>query len=97
MPATPSYSPLPPQTHAECLRTNTCRYAETHTVPPLKGLREPRAVSASYRASSPYGETLSFEIKGRPSITPVIVHCSLYIVHCYTFSAKELPFHFFSA
>ena len=34
MPTTLTYSPLPPQTYAECLRTNTCRYvryAETPT------------------------------------------------------------------
>ena len=59
MPATRTYSPLTPQNPAESLQTNTCRYAryaETHPVQPLKGLREPRTASVSYRASSPYGE-----------------------------------------
>ena len=39
-------------------------------------------VASSYRALSPYGETLSFEIKGSPSVLPTpmyIVHCTLYI------------------
>ena len=58
MPATLTYSPLTPQNPAEFLRTNTrryARYAETHPVQPLKGLREPRAASVSYRASVPAG------------------------------------------
>ena len=58
MPATRTYSPLTPQNPAESLQTNTCRYAryaETHPVQPLKGLREPRATDVSYRASVPAG------------------------------------------
>ena len=58
MPATLTYSPLTPQTHAERLRTNTrryARYAEIHPVPPLKGLQETRAASVPYRASVPAG------------------------------------------
>ena len=109
MPTTLTYSPPPPQNSAECLRPYPCRYAryvETHPVPPLKGLRETRAASVSYRASvpaghagcgvalsyralAPDGEIWSFPIEANPSVTPTIVHCSLYIVHCYTFSAKE--------
>ena len=92
MPATLTYSPPISQNPTECLRTNTrryARYAETHPVQPLKGLREPRAASVSYQASSPDGETWSFPIEGNSSVTPTNVHCSLYIVHCFTFSAKE--------
>ena len=92
MPATPTYSPPTPQKSTEFLRPyprRYARYAEIHPVPPLKGLGETRAASVSYRAPSPYGETLSAEIKGSPSVTPTIVHCSFYIVHCFTFSAKE--------
>ena len=54
MPITLTYSPQSPQNSVECLRTNPrrhVRYAETHPVQPLKGLREPRAASVSYRAS----------------------------------------------
>ena len=59
MPTTLTYSPLPhaPAT-ARTLLAPTCRYArhvETHLFPPLKGLREPRAASVSYRASVPAG------------------------------------------
>ena len=92
MPATLTYRPLTPQNPAEFLRPyprRYARYAEIHPVPPLKGLGETRAASVSYRAPSPYGETLSAEIKGSPSVTPTIVHCSFYIVHWFTFSAKE--------
>ena len=58
MPTTPTYSPLIPQNSAEFLRAFPCRYAryaETHLVQPLKGLRETRAASVSYRASVPAG------------------------------------------
>ena len=58
MPATPTYSPLPLQTQADCLQPYTCRYAryaEINPVQPLKGLRETRAVSVSYLASVPAG------------------------------------------
>ncbi|MBO6080544.1 MAG: hypothetical protein J6P54_06240, partial [Bacteroidales bacterium] len=48
-----------------------------------------RGATLSYRASSPGGETWSFPIEGNLSVTPTIVHCSFYIVHCFTFSAKE--------
>ena len=48
-----------------------------------------RGATLSYRALSPDGESLSFPIEGNPSVTPTIVHCSFYIVHCFTFSAKE--------
>ena len=110
MSSSPTYSPIrhTPATARTQLAT-TCkhaRYTETHPVQPLKGLREPRAASVSYRASvpagqggrgatlsyrasSPGGETWSFPIEGNLSVTPTIVHCSFYIVHCFTFSAKE--------
>ena len=58
MPATFTYSPLNPQNSAECLRTNTrryARYAETRPLQPLKGLRETLTASVSYRASVPAG------------------------------------------
>ncbi len=106
----PTYSPLPhipatAGTHLAPMRRHV-RYAETHPVQPLKGLRETRTASVSYRASvpagqggrgatlsyrasSPGGETWSFPIEGNLSVTPTIVHCSFYIVHCFTFSAKE--------
>ena len=111
MPATRTYSPLTPQNPAESLQTNTCRYAryaETHPVQPLKGLREPRTasvsyrasvpaghggrgVASSYRASSPYGETLPSEIKGNPSALPQPTPNSQLLTPnwSYTFSAKE--------
>ena len=77
------YCPQTPPLPADLLRGNPCdsRDPRSH-VSLLKGLRETRASSVSYRAPSPYGETLSFEIKGTPSVTPTNVHC-------FTFSAKE--------
>ncbi len=59
MPAIPTYSLISyaPATARTQLAT-TCRharYAETRPVQPLKGLRETRAASVSYRASVPAG------------------------------------------
>jgi len=59
MPAASTYSPLTPRKPADCLRKNTrrySRYAEPHSVQPLKGLREPRTVSVSYPTSVPAGQ-----------------------------------------
>ena len=58
MSATPTYSPPIPLNSAEFMRPNPCRharYAETHPVQPLKGLRETLTASGSYRASVPAG------------------------------------------
>ena len=70
MPATLTYSPPTPQNSAECLRTNTrryARYAEPHPVPPLKGHRETRTASVSYRALSPDGERQNCPVKALPN------------------------------
>ncbi|MBR4647130.1 MAG: RHS repeat-associated core domain-containing protein [Bacteroidales bacterium] len=98
MPATYTYNPPPLQNPAGILRADQCdprRYlAAPSTAPcpvqPLKGLRRTRA-AVSYRVFAPVGANLPFTIEGNPSVSPTIVHCSLYIVHCpsYTFSAKE--------
>ena len=59
MPATLTYSPVlyAPATARTQLATRRryAQYAETHTVQPLKGLRETHAASVSYRASVPAG------------------------------------------
>ena len=94
MPATLTYNPLTPQKSAEFLRPyprRYARYAEIHTVPPLKGLGEPRAASGSYRALAPGGETLPCGIKGDPSVLPKpIPNSKFLILHwTFTFSAKE--------
>ena len=98
MPATLTYNPSPLQNPAGILRADPCdprRYlAAPSTAPcpvqPLKGLRRTRA-AVSYRVFAPVGANLPFTIEGNPSVSPTIVHCSLYIVHCpsHTFSAKE--------
>ena len=95
MPATLTYSAilLVPATARTQLAT-TRRLGETRaaavsyraSVPAgHSGLR----VSPLYRALSPYRESWSFPIEGTPSVTPTNVHCTLFIVHSYTFSAKE--------
>ena len=94
MPAMRTYNPLTPQNPAESLRTNTCRYAryaETHPVQPLKGLREPRTVSVSYRALPPYGATLPFRISAIHPVVPQFILNSEFLIlnWTYTFSAKE--------
>ena len=89
MPTTPTYSP---QTHAECLRTYPCgyaRYAEICPMNPLTGIWVTHRTVLGYRYASPNGDCLTLGTEGIPSVTPTIVHCSFYIVHCYTFSAKE--------
>jgi hypothetical protein len=51
-----TYRPLPPQIPADPLRGNPCDSRDPRRcVPPLKGLRETRAASVSYRASVPAG------------------------------------------
>ena len=95
MPATHTYNPVPhvPATARTQLAT-TRRHREPRaaavsyraSVPAgHSGLR----VSPFYRALSPYRESWSFPIEANPSVTPTIVHCTLFIVHSYTFSAKE--------
>ena len=59
MPATLTYGPVPfvlatARTQLATRRRHA-RCAETHPVPPLKGLGEPCAASVSYRASVPAG------------------------------------------
>jgi len=50
------YRPQPSQIPADSLRGNPCDSRDPRRcVPPLKGLREPRAASVSYRASVPAG------------------------------------------
>ena len=74
MTATLPYSPLIPQNPAECLRTNTCRYAryaEIHPSPPLKGLRGTRSASVSYRASVPAGHGCSGMSPSYRALAPV--------------------------
>ena len=60
MPTTLTYSPgphAPATARTQLVPTRRyARYAETHPVPPLKGLRETRASSVSYRASVPAGQ-----------------------------------------
>ena len=89
MSATLTYSPFPLQNPAGILRADPCdprRYLVAPStapcpVQPLKGLRRTRA-AVSYRVFAPVGANLPFTIEGNPSVSPTIVHCSLYIVHC---------------
>ena len=80
MPATFTYSPKPPQTPADPIRADTRdprRFMNPHL-----GIWDEPATDPGYWHVSPNGEKAHFT---------TIVHCSLYIVHCpsYTFSAKE--------
>ena len=83
MPRRRPYRPQPPHIPADPLRGNPCDSRDPRRcVPPLKGLREPRAASVSYRASAPNG---AGDVGSRAT-----VHCSLFTVHwTFTFSAKE--------
>lgn len=54
--------PPSPQNPADVIRADTRDTRRHLPVPPLKGLREPRAASVSYRALSPHGDGL-FMIK----------------------------------
>ena len=94
-PITPTYRPLPHFTAT--VRTplaNTrryARYAETHPVQPLKGLREPHAASVSYRALAPYGANRPLGIEGCQVVLPQSILNSEFLIlnWTYTFSAKE--------
>ena len=65
--------PLPyrPPLPADPLRGNPCdsRDPRSH-VSPLKGLREPRAASVSYRALAPVGAGLPSGMEGHHSVVP---------------------------
>ena len=99
MPATLTYSPLTLQNPADVIRADTCDTWRHPTVPstahspvpPLKGLRETRATSVSYRALAPHGATLPFGISATHSVVPQqTANYSLLTANSsYTFSAKE--------
>ena len=89
-----TYRPLTLQNSSEILRTYTrryARYAETHPVQPLKGLRNPRAASVSYRALAPNGANQPFGIEGCQAVLPQSILNSEFLIlnWSYTFSAKE--------
>ncbi len=86
------FRPPPPQIHADPLRGNPCdSHDPQRCVPPLKGLRETLTASGSYRALSPYGETLPSETTGSPCALPQPIPNSKFLIPnwSYTFSAKE--------
>ena len=74
-----TYRPQIPQNSADITRADTCD--PRRSMNPLTGIWPACATVPGYRYASPPGE-------GCPA---TIVHCSLYIAHCwnYTFSAKE--------
>ena len=95
MPATLTYGPVPfvlatARTQLATRRRHA-RCAETHPVPPLKGLGEPCAASVSYRALFPDWEPLPSEIKGGLFVLsqPTANYSLLTANSSFTFSAKE--------
>ena len=46
---------------------------------PLPGICHAHRTVSGYRYASPHGDGLPVRAKGSPSVTPTIVHCSLYI------------------
>ncbi len=69
----------------------SARYAETHPVPPLKGLRETRTASVSYWALTPDWAGLPFRITAtHPVLHQSILNSEFLILNwTYSFSAKE--------
>ena len=86
-----TYRPQTAQIPADPLRGNPCdSHDPQRCVPPLKGLPGTRTASVSYRALSPYGDSLQFRISATHPVHPQpIMHYESCIMHCYTFSAKE--------
>ena len=93
MPATLTYRPLTPQNPAEFLRPYPsiyARYAEIHSVQPLKGLPGTRATDVSNRASVPGGAGTGHRICTGASVSRRTAHYSLLTANStFTFSAKE--------
>ena len=97
-PATAGTRLAPMRRYARYAETHPVQPLKGHQKPRIASVSYRASVPAghagcglalSYRSSSPDGETWIFPIEGNLSVTPTIVHCSFYIVHCFTFSAKE--------
>ena len=89
MPHRRPYRPQTPRPPADITRADTCD--TRRFVNPLTGIWATSVTVPCYWYGSPNGDCLTLGTEGSTSVTPTIVHCSFYIVHCwtYTFSAKE--------